>query len=92
MRQFPGGISAMNQFIDDNLVYPKTQPELAGKVSASFVVNVDGSIQDIAIIEGMRLDYSEEAIRIIKLMPKWKAGRQSGRDVRVRVKLPILFK
>lgn len=92
MPQFPGGLSAMNQFIKEKLVYPKTQPLLSGEVLASFVVNLDRSIQDISIIEGMRLDYSEEAIRIIKLMPKWKPGRQSGREVRVRFKLAIQFK
>lgn len=91
MPQFPGGVSVMNQFIKSNLVQPKTEPKLAGRVLTSFVVNVDGSIQDITIIEGMRVDYSEEAIRIISLMPRWKPGRQSGKDVRVRYRMSIGF-
>ena len=92
MPEFPGGVAARTHFFDKNLISPKTHPTLSGRVIASFIVNTDGSIQDIIILKSLRSDYDQEAVRVVNLMPKWKPGRQSGRVLRVKYILPVVFK
>lgn len=89
--QFPGGLVAMKKYILQNLINPNTTPKLTGKVFVAFVVNADGSLQDIEIKKGLSQAYNEEALRIVNLMPKWQPGIQSGRAMRVRYLLPIEF-
>lgn len=92
MPEFPNGVDALKKFIKRNLITPKVHPKLTGKVITSFVVNKDGSIQDVVIIESLRSDYDYEAIRVVQLMPKWKPGQQSGRNLRVKYIMPVDFR
>lgn len=89
--QFPGGLVAMKKYIIQNLINPETTPKLTGKVFVAFVVNANGSLQDIEIKKGLSQAYNEEALRIVNLMPTWQPGMQSGRAVRVKYLLPIEF-
>ena len=92
--QFPGGIKAMYQFVQDNMKYPAAarRAKVQGKVFLTFVVNADGSIQDIKVLKGMGFGTDEEAIRIMKNTPKWKPGsKENGEKVRVKYNLPINF-
>jgi periplasmic protein TonB len=92
MPQFPDGEAAMFKFINENLKYPAAAKEngIEGKVFVSFVVNTDGSIVDAKVVRGVKGGYEEEAaLRLVRLMPKWKPGRQQGRAVRVLYTLPI---
>lgn len=64
---------------------------IAGKVYVQFTIDTDGSIIDVVCKRGIGGGCDEEAIRVIKMMPKWKPGKQNGRAVKVRFVLPIKF-
>ncbi len=93
MPSFPGGAAALKQYLNNNLRYPNSavRNEIQGTVRLSFVVNTDGSIVDIKIVRGVAEGCSEEAIRVVKAMPKWKAGVNNGHKVRVKMTIPIKF-
>lgn len=94
MPEFPGGQDALMSFIRSELVYPAMAKELGiqGKVICGFVVDQEGMIQDVRLLRGIGHGCDEEAIRVIKKMPRWKPGMQNGRKVKVRFNLPISFK
>jgi TonB family protein len=91
--EFPGGPSAFGRFLQNTLKYPSKarRANVGGEVSVSFVVNTDGSVQDAQVLKGVGFGCDEEAIRVIKAMPRWNPGMQSGRAVRSRFTLPIKF-
>ncbi len=91
--EFPGGMAALGQYLSKNIKYPAaaSRANVSGRVFMTFVVNTDGSIQDISVLKGLGFGCDEEAIRVVKGMPKWKPGKQSGRNVRVKYNLPISF-
>ena len=92
--EFSGGEKKMMEFIHQNLIYPKQAKEnkVQGKVTLTFTVREDGSITDIKVIKGLGYGCDEEAVRIIKLMPKWKPSNQNGKNVKSICKLAIQFK
>ncbi|MBP1630615.1 MAG: TonB family protein [Bacteroidetes bacterium] len=94
--EFSGGLDSLKSYIERNLIYPKKaiDSNIQGKVYASFVIDTSGSISDIKILRGLSKECDEEAIRIIKSMPKWKPGYlwSSNTPDRVAYTLPILFK
>ncbi len=91
--EFVGGAGAMYAWLGKNIRYPAAaqRANVAGKVFVSFVVNTDGSIQDVQVLKGLGFGTDEEAVRVVKSMPRWKPGKQSGRSVRVKYNLPISF-
>lgn len=91
--EFSGGMAALGQYLSKNLRYPAAaqRANIAGRVFVSFVVNTDGSIQDVQVLKGLGFGTDEEAQRVVKGMPKWRPGKQSGRPVRVKYNLPINF-
>lgn len=93
MPEFPGGIDAMQSYIQKNLSYPKWAIEngVKGKVILSFVVMPDGSIDYTEIERGIGFGCDEEALRVLKEMPKWSPGIQNGKKVPVKLILPIRF-
>ncbi len=90
---FPGGETARIKYLRDNIKYPQMAREsgIQGTVYITFVVEPDGSISHVKILRGIGGGCDEEAIRVIKLMPKWKPGRQRGKPVRVQFNMPIKF-
>lgn len=88
-----GGFSKFYAHLKTNMKYPKPAQRygIGGKVFCQFVVNKDGSIQDVKIIRGIGGGCDEEAIRVIQTSPKWKPGKQRGRPVRSRFSLAIQF-
>ncbi|MEN9339966.1 MAG: hypothetical protein RIQ62_1278, partial [Bacteroidota bacterium] len=82
--EYSGGESALMQFLSKNIQYPAQVREqnIAGKVIAQFIVEVDGSISHIQILRGLGFGCDEEVIRVLQLMPKWKSGKQNGRPIR----------
>lgn len=93
--QFPGGgDSAMMNFITQNMKYPKYAKDnyIQGRVTAQFVVNKDGSISDINIIKSPDESLSQEAKRIISIMPKWTPAKTNGVTVRSLITIPIMFR
>lgn len=94
MPEFPGGSTAMMEYITKNLRYPAKahQAGIQGRVIANFIVDKDGSIYNPGIIRSVNPDLDAEAIRVLSTMPKWKPGIQGGKEVRVRYTVPINFK
>ncbi len=90
----PGGMEGWNKYLSNNLKYPTQARRMGieGTVYVVFVVNTDGSIQDVEILRGIGGGCDEEALRVVKNAPKWEPGKQRGRPVRVRMRLPIRFK
>jgi protein TonB len=91
---FPGGEEALAKYLGKNIRYPRVAQEngISGTVFVQFVVDSEGNIKDVKTVgakKGGGLE--EEAIRVVKTMPKWKAGRQNGRQVSVQFNLPIRF-
>ena len=83
----------LNTWIRKNLRYPARCAEMGigGKVFIEFVVEKDGSISSINIVRSADPDLSQEAIRVVKAMPKWIPGMQRDKAVRVRFTIPITF-
>lgn len=90
----PGGIEGWNKYLKKNLNYPTQARRMGieGTVYVVFVVNTDGSIVDADVLRGIGGGCDEEALRVVKAAPKWEPGKQRGRPVRVRMRLPIKFK
>jgi protein TonB len=65
---------------------------IEGRVTIRFVVGKTGEVTDVTVIRGMDPQCDNEAVRIVKLMPKWIPGRQNGRNVPVYYTMPIVFK
>jgi protein TonB len=92
--EFPGGMEAWNEYLRKNLKYPTQARRMGieGTVYVVFVVNTDGTVQDVELLRGIGGGCDEEALRVVKGAPKWTPGKQRGRPVRVRMRLPIRFK
>ncbi len=90
---FPGGEAARKRFLGENLKYPQMAKEsgIQGKVYVTFVVEPNGSVTNIKVLRGIGGGCDEEAVRVTKLMPKWIAGKQRGKPVRVQFNMPIKF-
>ena len=91
--EFLGGYDAMMAFIRENLRYPAEDRKqgIEGTVYVQFIVETDGSVTSPNIIRGISAASDNEVVRMMKLMPKWKPGRHSGQDVRVKFVLPVKF-
>ncbi|MCD6661418.1 MAG: energy transducer TonB [Lentimicrobium sp.] len=90
---FPGGDEARIRFLTNNIKYPQMAREssIQGTVYVTFVVERDGSVTDVRVLRGIGGGCDEEAIRVIKAMPKWVPGKQRGKPVRVQFNMPIKF-
>ncbi|MFO7863428.1 MAG: energy transducer TonB [Salinivirgaceae bacterium] len=94
MPEFPGGPSALFKFISQNTKYPPIAKEngIQGKVFVQFVVGKDGNIGQVEILRGIDPSLDKEAMRVVKSMPNWTPGKQRGKPVFVRYRVPINFK
>ena len=84
--EFPGGMKECMKFLNNNIKYPQISQEngVQGRVIIQFVVNADGSIVDPVVVRGVDPYLDKEALRVVGLMPKWKPGKQRGKEVRGR--------
>lgn len=87
--EFPDGEIARKKFFASNLNIPASGKKR--KMFVSFIVNTDGSLQDIAIAKSRDPEYNEEVLRVAKLMPDWIPGKQSGKAIRVKYMLAVDF-
>ena len=94
MPSFPGGSSAMSQFISRNISYPASarQKGVEGHVVVTFVVEPDGSLSGMKVAKSVDPDLDREALHVLMKMPRWQPGKKNGQAVRVRYTLPINFK
>lgn len=94
MPSYPEGQDELLRFISSNVVYPEIakRAQVEGKVMVGFVVEKDGSITDVRVVKGIGAGCDEEAVRVTKLMGRWRPGKQNGKPVRVRMVIPFQFK
>jgi len=94
MPSFPGGPSALMQYLSSNIKYPVVAEEngVQGRVVCTFVVERDGSITDVRVIKSVDPSLDKEAVRVVKSMPKWIPGKQNGSAVRVKYTVPVTFR
>lgn len=94
MPAFPGGEAERNKFLAANIQYPQqaTENGIQGTVYVSFVVDSKGNVTEVKILRGIGGGCDEEALRVVKMMPKWHPGKQNGKNVRVLFNMPIYFK
>lgn len=90
MPEFNGNLF---QYISSKIQYPYPAKEsgTSGTVVLQFIVEEDGAIGDVKVLKGVADGCTEEAIRVVKAMPKWKPGKNKGEPVRVLFNLPVRF-
>ena len=94
MPEFPGGDEALMKLIQRNMQYPDMEKanDIQGRVIMGFIINEDGSVSDIMVKKRVSPGIDKEAIRLIRMLPNFKPGRQQGKAVKVEYFLPIMFK
>jgi TonB family protein len=92
MPSFPGGAEAMMQYIRENLRYPNTEEDVTGRVVISLIVEADGSLSNLKVTKFLDPVFDEEALRVVRSMPRWTPGTQNGKAVRVRYNIPVTFR
>lgn len=94
MPEYPGGQPAMTQYLSQNIRYPEyaRKNNIQGKVVVKFVIDRDGSVFMAEIIRPIGGGCDEEALRVVKAMPRWKPGLQLGKPIRVYYTMPINFR
>ncbi|MCQ2973719.1 MAG: TonB family protein [Bacteroidales bacterium] len=93
MPEFKGGDKALMKYIAEHVVYPEIAKEndIQGKVFVKFVINEKGKVTNVQLLRGVDPLLDKEAIKVIESLPDWKPGRQSGKNVKVSMQVPINF-
>lgn len=93
--EFPGGDSALQKFLNDNVKYPEIAKEngVEGIVVVGFLVNVDGSLQNIKVVKFVDPDLEKEAVRVVTIMPAWIPADKDGSPIEAssQVEVPFLL-
>ncbi len=94
MPGFVGGENALREFLSKNIKYPALAKmnNIQGIVIVQFDVDKDGSIVNISVIRSVSPELDKEAIRVVRMMPKWNPGKQRGKPVKTKFTLPINFR
>jgi protein TonB len=81
-------------FLNKNIVYPDISVKngIQGRVLVGFVITQDGNVKDAEVVGGVDPYLDAEALRLVRMMPKWKPGKQGGKPVNVKYTLPITFR
>ncbi len=90
---FPGGDAELYKYLGENIKYPDLarNGNIEGQVFVRFVVEKDGSISNVRVMRDIGGGCGNEAVRVVKAMPKWKPGKQRGKAVRTEFNLPVRF-
>ena len=94
MPTFQGGdLMKFREWVQKRLRYPQIAQEngISGRVTLTFVIEKDGSLTNIEVMQSPDRSLSEEAIRVLNTSPKWEPGKQRNQPVRVRFTLPVAF-
>ena len=94
MPEFPGGQDSLMSFLMHTLKYPKEAMAkgIQGRVVVKFIVEKDGQVSTPQVLKSVCPAVDEEALRVIRCMPRWKPGKQNGKEVRVFFTLPVTFR
>lgn len=93
--EFPyGGLSGLMRYLTQHIRYPlmAQKNRIQGRVLCQFIVNADGSIADVEVMEGIHPSLDQEARRVLAAMPRWKPGKLRGKSIPVRFTLPVEFR
>ena len=91
MPEFKGGMDALIKYMGTNIKYPK-ETKKEGVVHVSFIVDEKGNVTNAEVIKKVAPELDKEALRVVKIMPKWTPGKDKGKNVKVKMTLPISFK
>ena len=91
---FPGGKEELFKYLAYNMIYPAdaAKNKVEGRVLVAFVVEHDGSISNVNVVNSVYPSLDKEAIRVVSEMPKWIPGKANGKTVRVKYTIPITFR
>jgi len=91
--EFPGGMVGFMKWLTANLKYPAIaqQQKIQGKVIVSFIVNKDGSTSDVKVVKSVSPYLDREAVRVMRMMPRWKPGENHGKPCRTMFSVPVVF-
>ena len=94
MPEYPGGAPEMMKYLATNVKYPEEafSKGIEGRVILTFIVEKDGSISNVKVAKSVNEVIDAEAVRVVENMPKWKPGKQNGKEVRVKYTIPVTFR
>ena len=92
--EYPGGMGELSKLLSSNLKYPLISQEngVQGEVLVQFVVDKEGNVEEVTVFKGVDPHLDAEALRVIKMMPKWKPGKHEGKEVNVKCTIPVGFR
>ena len=92
--EYPGGMGELGKLLNSNLKYPLISFEngVQGEVLVQFVVDKEGNVEEVTVSKGVDPYLDAEALRVIKMMPKWKPGKHEGKEVNVKCTIPVGFR
>lgn len=90
---FPGGMNNFYKYLGETVKYPKEAQDknVQGKVFLSYIIEKDGTVNDVKVERGLGSGLDEEAVRVLEASPKWTPGKKGNQPVRVMYNLPINF-
>jgi protein TonB len=91
MPEFPGGVDSLFKFIKKNLKYTEFSVSITGTVLVKFAVMKDGSVDKVTVQLSAHPIIDREAVRVVKMFPKWIPGKINGEDVNCYYMIPIAF-
>ena len=91
MPEFKGGMDAIIKYMSENIKYPK-ETGLSGVVYIAFIVDEKGNVTEATVAKSAAEPLDKEALRVVKAMPKWTPGKDKGKNVKVKMTLPVSFK
>lgn len=91
---FPGGMVEFMKWLRKNLRYPPLakQQKIEGKVVVSFIIGKDGTPSGAKLVTSVDPMLDREALRVVRMLPKWKPGTQQGKPCQTMICIPIVFK
>ncbi|MCM1345733.1 MAG: energy transducer TonB [Bacteroides sp.] len=94
MPEYPGGQQAMIQFLSENVKYPADalKADAQGRVLIGFIVETNGTLSGAHVLKSVHPSLDSEALRVVRMMPRWTPGMQDGKAVRVKYTVPVTFK
>ena len=92
--EFPGGMRALMTWLSNNIKYPVAafQNGISGRVTVRFVINKNGEVEDATILKGVNEDLDNEALRVVRQLPRWIPGKNEGKNVNTYFSLPVTFR
>ena len=92
--EYPGGMGELGKLLNSNLKYPliSFKNGVQGEVLVQFVFDKEGNVEEVTVFKGVDPYLDAEALRVIKMMPKWKPGKHEGKEVNVKCTIPVGFR